>query len=190
MNYSEEKGLISIVIPVYNAELYLEPLIESIFNQTYKNFEVIAAYETASTDKTREVLEKLAKKYPIIISTGSERCPGGTRNRGFKLSRGEFVVFVDADDMLLPDYLASFISVFEKYPQIDITWCNYYHIPKEIINNAGNDCRKILSDYISYANFDNKISNIELLDSRTMLKRLMTNRESPQPWLYMIREDF
>ena len=103
--------LVSIVIPVYNAEKYLERLIESIFSQTHKNIEVIAAYESASTDNTLKVLQNLAKKYPLIISVGSERCPGGTRNRGFEYATGEFVVFVDADDYLLPDYLSSFLHV-------------------------------------------------------------------------------
>lgn len=168
--------LVSIVIPVYNAEKYLERLIDSIFAQTHKNIEVIAAYESASTDDTLEVLQNLAKKYPLIISIGSERCPGGTRNRGFESATGEFVVFVDADDYLLPDYLSSFLHVFREHPELDVVCCNYQSI-KNFADFVPNDFQLSKNHYYLYS-------------QEVWIKRLLAGKEKVMPWLYMIRRKF
>lgn len=169
-------GLVSIVIPVYNAEKYLERLIDSIFAQTHKNIEVIAAYESASTDNTLDVLQNLAKKYPLIISIGSERCPGGTRNRGFEYATGEFVVFVDADDYLLPDYLSSFLHVFREHPELDVVCCDYYTIDENTEFTVRTNCTEI--------------PKYRVFDSKTWIKRLLQGKEHVMPWLYMIRSSF
>ena len=168
--------LVSIVIPVYNAEKYLERLIDSIFAQTHKNIEVIAAYESASTDDTLEVLQNLAKKYPLIISIGSERCPGGTRNRGFEYATGEFVVFVDADDYLLPDYISSFLHVFREHPELDVVCCSYQSI-KNISDLVDYDNNTVETPYIIY-------------NQETWIKRLLAGKEHVMPWLHMIRRVF
>ena len=168
--------LVSIIIPVYNAEKYLEKLIESIFAQTHKNIEVIAAYESASTDNTLEVLHDLAKKYPLIISIGSERCPGGTRNRGFEYATGEFVVFVDADDYLLPDYLSSFLHVFREHPELDVVSCGYHIVDED-------------ADLIFESNFASDVSYC-ILNRDTWIKRLLSGKEHVALWHVMIRRSF
>lgn len=169
-------GLVSIVIPVYNAEKYLERLIDSIFAQTHKNIEVIAAYESASTDNTLDVLQNLAKKYPLIISIGSERCPGGTRNRGFEYATGEFVVFVDADDYLLPDYLSSFLHVFREHPELNAVGCGYHIVNEDDDLILDSNC----SFDVSY----------RILKRDAWIKRLLSGKEHVALWHLMIRRSF
>ena len=116
-------GLISIIIPVYNSEKFIETILNNIFSQTYQDFELIIAYDEKSTDNTLSILQELQKTYPIIIDVGNDTNTGSARNRGFKLAKGEYIIFVDADDVILPDYLASMIRVFEKYPELDVVCC-------------------------------------------------------------------
>lgn len=168
--------LVSIVIPVYNAEKYIERLIDSIFEQTHKNIEVIAAYESASTDNTLEILQNLAKKYPLIISVGSEKCVGGTRNRGFEYATGEFVVFVDADDYLLPDYLSSFLNVFRKHPELDVVCCGY-HSTRNFPDLEDTKDGTATIPYFIY-------------NQETWIKRLIAGKEFVMAWLYMMRREF
>ena len=117
------KPTISIILPVYNSEKYIERTLNNIFNQTSQNFELIVAYDEKSTDNTLAILQNFQKTHPIIIDIGNDANTGSARNRGFRLAKGEYVIFVDADDIILPDYLSSMISVFEKYPELDVVCC-------------------------------------------------------------------
>lgn len=94
---------VSILIPCYNEERYLAETLESVFSQEYQDFEVIAC-DDASTDGTKRVLKKYEQKMRII---SNERNMGVsfTRNRLLEESRGEFVHFQDADDLLSAKFL-------------------------------------------------------------------------------------
>lgn len=114
--YTEDNGLVSIIIPAYNAAHYIETCLRSIYSQTYSYFEVIVAYDEKSTDDTLCVLTSLSEQYPHHIDIGRDTGSGAARNRGFQFAKGEFIIFVDADDELLPEYLSSMITLFTKYP--------------------------------------------------------------------------
>ena len=87
----------SIIIPAYNCENYISKCLESIFNQSYKNFEVIVV-DDCSTDKTFEIL----KKYTNIklLSTPVNSRQGTARNIGLDVCTGDYILFVDSDDSL------------------------------------------------------------------------------------------
>lgn len=99
----------SIIIPVYNVEQYLEDCIRSIINQDYKNYEIICIND-ASTDNSLEVLQKLKEKYLFadicIVENDKNEGLSYTRNRGLELAKGEYVWFVDSDDMIAENSLS------------------------------------------------------------------------------------
>ena len=93
----------SIIIPAYNCENYISKCLESIFNQTYKNVEVIVV-DDCSTDNTFEIL----KNYENIklLSTTINSRQGAARNKGLEVMTGKFVSFVDSDDWIERDMYA------------------------------------------------------------------------------------
>lgn len=95
-----EKGLISIIVPVYNAEKYLKHCIESLLVQSYGEIEIIAIND-GSTDKSLKILEVFKKKDERIkVFSQSNKGISETRNTGLRYSRGEFIMFVDSDDWI------------------------------------------------------------------------------------------
>src|SRR5690606_16938614 len=100
----EENELISVVIPVYNVELYLDQCIRSIIDQSYSNIEIILIND-GSTDGSHEICEPWANKdgrikYIKQINQGL----GPTRNRGINLANGRYITFIDSDDWIHEKY--------------------------------------------------------------------------------------
>lgn len=95
--------LISIIIPCYNVEDYVEECVNSAFAQTYPNIEVICV-DNNSSDSTWKKLELLKQKHPNLIIS-KELKPGApaARNKGISLAKGEWFQFLDADDLILPN---------------------------------------------------------------------------------------
>lgn len=101
----EEKPLISVIIPVYNGQDYLEDCITSIEHQTYDNLEIIIIND-GSTDRTGAICVKLKKKYDNIqVITMEDEGVSAARNAGIDMAKGGFLTFVDADDRLRPKTL-------------------------------------------------------------------------------------
>lgn len=93
---------VSIIIPVYNSEKYLKEMAESLHNQTLKEMEFIFV-DNASTDKSLDILYDIEKKDPervLIIKLDSNEGPGGGRNVGLQYASGEYIGFVDSDDLV------------------------------------------------------------------------------------------
>ena len=107
---------ISIIIPVYNGKKYLSRCLESILNQTYKDFEIIAIND-GSTDESEQILKEYASKYPQIIKHKEQTNSGiaVTRNNGLKMAEGEYVTFIDDDDFLDADYLETYMGYAQEY---------------------------------------------------------------------------
>lgn len=103
------KNFISIIIPVYNAENYLDRCINSILSQTYKNFELILI-DDFSTDKSLNICKDFAVRDTRIHLLVNEVNKGVsfTRNKGLNKAKGEFVTFVDSDDWVSKTYLEDF----------------------------------------------------------------------------------
>jgi CDP-glycerol glycerophosphotransferase len=100
--------LLSLVIPTYNVESYIEPCIDAIAGQTFRDIEIIVA-DGASTDATRTLLEKRIPDEPRLrVEYAEHRIgPGRARNAGVGKATGEYLWFVDADDLVAPDALAA-----------------------------------------------------------------------------------
>lgn len=103
MSKTELSETVSVIIPVFNAEKYLERCVESVIRQTYKNIEVILVND-GSTDGSLEVCEKLKKQYPqLIIIDKPNGGSSSARNAGIKASHGEYIAFLDSDDWVSSD---------------------------------------------------------------------------------------
>jgi len=111
--------LVSVIMPVYNAEAYLGEAIESILYQTYKNFEFIII-DDLSTDKSWEIIQRYAasdSRIKIFQNPKNLKIVK-TRNRGFAKSshKAEYYAIMDADDISLPSRLADEVKFLEKHP--------------------------------------------------------------------------
>lgn len=98
-----DNKLISIIIPIYNVEKYLERCLESVICQTYRNLEIILIND-GSTDNSSKICDKYAKKdHRIIVIHKENGGVSSARNRGIELAKGEYIGFVDSDDYIEPN---------------------------------------------------------------------------------------
>lgn len=115
---------VSIIIPVYNKGKYVEEAVMSAINQTYKNIEFICI-DDASTDDSYEKLKKLADKYEKIILLKNEENKGViySRNTAIEHATGEYILPLDADDIIEPTYVEKAVEVLDKRPDVGIVYC-------------------------------------------------------------------
>lgn len=107
-------SLVSIILPIYNAEKYLARCLDSIVNQSYKNLELIAI-DDGSSDGSWNILTEYAAKYPWIRAFSQEnQGVSKTRNRGILLAQGEFLLLIDNDDYYDLDYVAVFVREIKE----------------------------------------------------------------------------
>lgn len=133
------KDLISIIVPIYNVEKYLNKCIESIVNQTYENIEIILI-DDGSNDNSGIICDEYAKKDNRIIVVHKEN--GGVssaRNKGLKIAKGEWISFVDADDWIEQNFCQTLLNKVTQ-EQADIALCGYNRITDNRIEkiNANN----------------------------------------------------
>ena len=107
-------NLVSIIVPFFNAEKYINECIDSLINQTYSNIEIILI-DNASNDNSKFI----AKEYSeldsrIILIQENDRGVSKARNKGIKLSKGKYIVFVDADDYLEQDAIEKEVRIIKE----------------------------------------------------------------------------
>ena len=124
-------GLISCIIPVYNRERLITESVSSVLDQTYQNYEIIIV-DDGSTDQTPEVIKNLAAEHPnkIKILKQSNQGPGAARQFGLDHAQGEYIQFLDSDDLILPNKFELFVEAFESENKPDIVYAttHYYEI--------------------------------------------------------------
>ena len=131
--------LISVIVPVYNVEKYLERCVDSIRKQTYSNIEILLV-DDGSTDSCYEIIKRLEKEDPRIRSFHQEN--GGlsaARNTGIDNAKGEYIAFVDSDDYIHPRMLEILYSNLIDF-RADLSICDLYWIhdgeeTKEYVEN-------------------------------------------------------
>jgi glycosyltransferase involved in cell wall biosynthesis len=113
---------VSIIIPVYNAQRALDKCLESIFNQTFKDYEVIAVND-GSTDESGKILEKYNDKIEII-NQQNQGAPMA-RNTGAKAAISPYIIFCDADIIMKPDMLKELHTALKNNPQASYAYCGF-----------------------------------------------------------------
>ena len=123
----ENNVKISVIIPVYNAERYLNQCLDSLFAQTFQNFEVLAV-DDGSQDASPFILQTYAEReYRLHVVTKEHSNAGEARNIGLELASGEYLAFLDADDFVEPQFLEkAFHEAREKDADIVAFRCNQY----------------------------------------------------------------
>ena len=126
------KNLVSVIVPVYNIEKYLEECIESIINQSYKNIEIILV-DDGSTDKSGIICDefnKLDKRIKVIHKENGGAA--SAKNIGLDEANGEYICFVDGDDYIFIDFIENLYNQLIKY-NADISECSFYYLYKSHI---------------------------------------------------------
>lgn len=125
-----QKNLISIIVPVYNVEKYLEKCVDSLINQTYKNIEIILV-DDGSKDNSGSLCDEIAKKDSRIHVIHKKN--GGlssARNEGLKHANGSYIGFVDSDDWLNPIMYETLYNILNKN-EADISYCTFAKVFNE-----------------------------------------------------------
>jgi len=109
------KPVVSIIIPVYNVENYLEECLDSVLNQTFQDFEVIAIND-GSKDRSLEILSQYqAGDRRITVVSQENTGQSASRNRGVEMAAGKYIYFLDADDYILPEALENLMMQMERH---------------------------------------------------------------------------
>ena len=130
----EEKNIIiSVIVPIYNVEEYLEECLESIQNQTYTNIEVIMIND-GSTDGSKEICERFCQQdNRFKLVTQENQGLSAARNRGVKESIGEYIMFVDSDDVVKENIVE--VLFFYMNSDVDIVECQITRCKDELVEN-------------------------------------------------------
>lgn len=156
MNSVENHGLISVIIPIYNVESYLQRCLDSIYRNTYKNLEIICVND-GSTDNSLKILKSQQDERVIIIDKEN----GGVssaRNAGLKIAKGEYIAFVDPDDWVHSRY---FELLYSSISGCEMSVCGYQKasswseeqivdkVNVHIISNSNGSVYDLLSNHVA-----------------------------------------
>lgn len=130
--------MISVVIPLYNKAHTIVNTLNTVINQSYKDFEVIIVND-GSTDNGVEVIQKHFTDNRIRIINQKNAGVSAARNKGVEESKGEWIAFLDGDDEWMPQYLEKMKEALSKYPNANMIGCaSYYkdYITQQVSSNA------------------------------------------------------
>ncbi|MEA5566120.1 glycosyltransferase family 2 protein [Anabaena sp. UHCC 0399] len=129
------ESLISIIIPSYNAAPWIEETLKSALAQTWKNKEIIVV-DDGSTDNSLQIAKKFISLGVKVISQNN-RGASAARNRGFQESQGDFIQYLDADDLLAPDKIEKQLEILNSPNNLQYIasgeWARFYQNPQEAL---------------------------------------------------------
>lgn len=130
MNELMENDLISIIIPIYNVEEYIEECLESIQKQTYTNIEVILVDDGSMDNSVAIAQRKFLDDDRFKLIHQENAGLSAARNRGIKEAQGEYIVLVDSDDKVTSDYIEYLYAMIRKY-NVKIATCAHQSLPRK-----------------------------------------------------------
>ena len=119
---------VSVILPVYNNDIYLSQAIESVLHQTCKDFELIIV-DDGSIDKTGEIAKKYADANPgvVLYIYQENKGPGAARNTALKEAKGKYIAFIDGDDKWLESKLEKQVEVLDNNPDVGLVYSDFYY---------------------------------------------------------------
>ena len=182
---------ISVVIPMYNAENYIEECLESLLNQTFRSFEVVVV-DDCSTDFSYVIVESYIPKFDgrlRLAKTKKNSGAGGLpRNLGLSLANGEYVIFLDADDFLLGTALETLYNAAKKYDAEVVYSSTYYNVVEPSKVNIYRDGlgRRMVKEGI-----EDK-TELTIDDTDKIFSEFLATGEGNfrNPWSKFVRRDF
>lgn len=173
-NVDKKKIDISIIVPVYNVDQYLEQCNQSLIRQKTENFQIEIIYvNDGSTDSSEEYLKNILlfeKNIPITIISKKNQGVSIARNQGLELAKGEYVIFVDGDDYVADTYCSEMYNLMTD-TDADIGMCNYY-----LIKDNGKYSNSIPSSLFKKKIFDNKNEIYKYIIGRNGFKGFVWNK--------------
>ena len=154
-----EKDLVSVVIPIYNVELYMKKCIETIINQTYKKIEIILV-DDGSTDSSGKIADDYeAKDSRIKVIHKINGGLSDARNAGMKQAKGKYICFIDSDDFVEKDMIQKMVDKI-SFLKTDVIVCGYYI---DFEDKNGNLAERKVKRFDKEGYFDKGTVNQELL---------------------------
>lgn len=130
------RPMVSIIVPIYNAENYLRRCVDSILNQEYTNFELLLVND-GSTDASGDICEEYGDRDPRVIVIQKENTGvSDSRNRALDRARGKYLQFLDSDDWITPDATRLFVRAAEEYG-CDMVISDFYRVVGERLSTKG-----------------------------------------------------
>ncbi len=170
---------VSVIIPVHNAEDYLKECLDSVLNQTFREIEIICV-DDGSTDSSADILAEYAKKDDrIIVIWQQNQYAGVARNSGMHIARGEYLLFLDADDFFAPTLVEMTYQKAKDLGNVDIVLFGaqkYNNITGEYITAPNLLDRHLLPDREVF-------SRVDLPDEFLLIT-------TPSPWTKLFRKGF
>jgi len=117
MSVDLELPLVSVIMPAYNAENFIRRAVDSVFSQTYKNYELIVV-DDGSDDLTKDILNEYGNKLIYIYQNNAGA--SAARNKGINRSKGELIAFLDSDDLWYPEKIQIQVTAYLKQPEASI----------------------------------------------------------------------
>lgn len=124
--------LVSIIMPVYNSEAYLEEAIHSILDQTYQNIQLIII-DDCSIDNSFDIISTISSSKIELYKNEQNMGVSATRNKGITLAKGKYIALMDADDISLPQRIASQVDFMEANPHVGLASSHYESFRKGLI---------------------------------------------------------
>ncbi len=143
--------MVSVIVPVYNVENYIDRCLHSIVNQTYKNIEILIMEAKSTDNSLYRCIDWAKKDNRITIVSRKDGGLGPGRNFGLNIAKGKYVVFVDSDDWISENFIEKMVEMANNDDKIDI-------VQSDVIIYAGNKQKnkKNLQPNVSYENEDEK----------------------------------
>ena len=177
--------LVSINLCCYNGEKYLEEALQSVFSQTYKNWELVVIND-GSTDSTDDIIKRhISEDWPIVYHHQSNAGIGAARNKALELSSGSIIAFIDQDDLWMPDKLKKQVPLFDD-PTVGLVFSDAILFNEEGKSNRLYSKRPYYTGYC----FSSLLSDYFLSMQTVLIRRsvLDTQQEWFDPQFNMIEE--
>lgn len=184
--------LVSFVVPYFNAGSTIQETIDSIFNQCYENFEVLLIDDGSTDLFSVEKLKEFENNPKIKLLCQDNVGPSITKNRGVSASTGEFICFVDSDNIILQDYVKEAIESFKSNKDIDVVYSDFLNFGdrsdihyslevdffKILIGNPIDNCVIIKKEsFLAVDGFDEYLSKLGLEDWELWINLLKNGKK-------------
>ena len=187
---AKDYGLVSVIMPCYNAAQYIADSIDSVISQTYKNWELIII-DDCSTDNSTEIIKKYDDERIVLLHNEKNSGAAITRNNGIDIARGEWMAFLDSDDIWLPEKLSAQLDFMKKN---DYAFsCTAYEQIDEEDNSLGRIIKTVKKTDYDRLLLDCPVGNSSVMYSvKKMGKFSVPNirkRNDDALWLQMLKKE-
>ena len=169
---------VSVIIPTYNGNLWLSQAIDSVISQTFKDFEIIIIDDGS----TEPIINNFQNEPRLLFIRQENAGTSAARNRGISISRGDYIAFLDHDDLWLPNKLQKQVNLLDKYSQVGFTFCDYISLCNDTSRPNG-----FSRGTISKLSVDEPEAGVFLIKNETVFNYLLDDLFVQIPSTWMIR---